>query len=55
MPGRIGWSLSLLALLFALPALVLYTASLAVFASVIAGLRLVRQPQSQTEPVAVNA
>ncbi|WP_375737818.1 hypothetical protein [Pseudomonas boanensis] len=54
-PGRTGWGLALLALLFALPALVLYTASLAVFASVIAGLRLVRQPQSQTEPVAVNA
>ncbi|MDH4585222.1 hypothetical protein E8F20_25505 [Pseudomonas sp. BN415] len=42
-PGRTGWGLALLALLFALPALVLYTASLAVFACVIAGLRLVRR------------
>ncbi|MNQ27454.1 hypothetical protein D3C85_407140 [compost metagenome] len=47
-PGRVGRSLSLLALLFALPALVLYTASLAVFACVIAGLRLVRR---QPEPL----
>ncbi|MCY1543207.1 hypothetical protein D9M68_790120 [compost metagenome] len=51
-PGRFGWGLALLALLFALPALVLYTASLAVFACVIAGLRLVRR---QAEPVAVPA
>ncbi|QEY61647.1 hypothetical protein FXN65_06105 [Metapseudomonas lalkuanensis] len=51
-PGRAGWGLALLALLFALPALVLYTASLAVFACVIAGLRLVRR---QSEPVPVSA
>ncbi|MFZ6049180.1 hypothetical protein ACFW0H_24055 [Pseudomonas sp. CR3202] len=48
--GRAGWFLALLALLFALPALVLYTASLAVFACVIAGLRLVRR--SAAVPVA---
>lgn len=51
-PGRAGWGLALLALLFALPALVLYTASLAVFACVIAGLRLVRR---QPEAVPVSA
>jgi hypothetical protein len=51
-PGRLGWGLSLLALLFALPALVLYTASLAVFACVIAGLRLVRR---QPEPLPAHA
>ncbi|MFC5697290.1 hypothetical protein ACFPU0_17200 [Pseudomonas sp. GCM10022186] len=50
--GRPGWRLALLALLFALPALVLYTASLAVFACVIAGLRLVRR---QAEPVTAHA
>ena len=33
------------ALVFAIPALVLYTASIAVFAVVLAGLRLVRQPR----------
>lgn len=43
MPGRLGWGLALLALLVGLPALVLYSASLAVFAVVLAGLRLVRQ------------
>lgn len=41
-PGRIGRGLAVLALLFGLPALVLYSASLAVFAVVIAALRLVR-------------
>ena len=40
--GRVGSALALLALLFGLPALALYNASLAVFAVVIAGLRLVR-------------
>lgn len=40
--GRAGWWLAVLALLFAIPALVLYTASIAVFAVVLAGLRLVR-------------
>lgn len=41
--GRAGRWLALLALLFGLPALVLYTASIAVFAVVLAGLRLVRR------------
>lgn len=45
LPGRKGSLLAVLALLFALPALVLYTASLAVFALVIAALRLVRAPR----------
>jgi len=45
-PGRVGNALAVLALLFGLPALALYNASLAVFAVVIAGLRLVRaKPQ----------
>ena len=42
-PGRGGWWLAVLALVFGVPALVLYTASMAVFALVLAGLRLVRQ------------
>lgn len=42
-PGRGGWRLAVLALLFGIPALVLYTASIAVFAVVLAGLRLVRR------------
>lgn len=41
-PGRGGWWLAVLALVFGGPALVLYTASIAVFALVLAGLRLVR-------------
>lgn len=40
--GRVGSALAVLALVFGLPALALYNASLAVFAVVIAGLRLVR-------------
>lgn len=40
--GRSGWWLAVVALVFAVPALVLYTASIAVFALVLAGLRLVR-------------
>ena len=40
--GRAGKWVAALALLAGLPALVLYTASLAVFAVVLAGLRLVR-------------
>lgn len=40
--GRGGWWLAVVALVFAVPALVLYTASIAVFALVLAGLRLVR-------------
>lgn len=47
--GRAGWFLAALALLFGIPALVLYTASIAVFAVVLAGLRLVRQPASARE------
>ncbi|MFV3381411.1 hypothetical protein [Pseudomonas sp. NY15354] len=43
-PGRSGRVLAVLGLLFGIPALVLYTASIAVFAVVLAGLRLVRQP-----------
>lgn len=42
--GRVGWWLAVLALVFGIPALVLYTASIAVFVVVLAGLRLVRQP-----------
>lgn len=41
--GRSGWWLAVVALVFAVPALVLYTASIAVFALVLAGLQLVRQ------------
>ncbi|GAB3394062.1 hypothetical protein [Azotobacter armeniacus] len=43
LPGRAGWGLALLGLCLAIPALVLYTASLAVFAVAIAALRLVRR------------
>jgi len=43
--GRVGWWLAVLALVFGVPALVLYTASIAVFVVVLAGLRLVRQPR----------
>ena len=39
-------ALWVLGLLFGIPALVLYTASIAVFAVVLAGLRLVRQPSN---------
>jgi len=41
-PGRFGRAGAVLALLLGVPALVLYSASLAVFAVVLAGLRLVR-------------
>ncbi|WP_449431620.1 hypothetical protein [Pseudomonas putida] len=44
--ARPGWWLAGLALVFAVPALVLYTTSIAVFALVLAGLRLVRRPTS---------
>ena len=44
-PGRSGMFLAALGLLLALPALVLYTASFAVFALVIAALRLIRAPR----------
>lgn len=42
LPGRLGWWGAVLALVAGVPALVLYTASLGVFAVVLAGLRLVR-------------
>lgn len=45
-PGKVGKVLAGLALFFAIPALVLYSASLAVFALVLAGLRLVRAPRA---------
>ncbi|QTT90167.1 hypothetical protein [Pseudomonas chlororaphis] len=45
-PGRAGWSLAVLALLFGFPALALYNTSLAVFAIVIGALRLVRAPRA---------
>jgi hypothetical protein len=44
-PGRWGKGLAVLALLIGLPALVLYSASLAVFAVVLALLRLLRAPR----------
>lgn len=44
--GRVGWWLAVFAVLLGIPALVLYSASLAVFAVVIAGLRLVRAPHA---------
>jgi hypothetical protein len=44
-PGRVGKVLAAIGLFLALPALVLYTASLAVFALVIAALRLIRAPR----------
>jgi hypothetical protein len=48
MPGAGGRRLALFGMLFALPALVLYTASLAGFAVVLAALRLVRAPRQIT-------
>jgi hypothetical protein len=45
-PGRAGWWLVVLALVFGVPALALYNTTLAVFALVIAGLRLVRKSPS---------
>ncbi|OCR27113.1 hypothetical protein AFK24_00170 [Pseudomonas syringae] len=45
LPGIAGWRLAVLALLLGIPALVLYSASIGVFAVVIAGLRLVRAPK----------
>lgn len=44
LPHRKGQILAALALFCAIPALILYTASLAVFALVLAALRLVRRP-----------
>ena len=46
LPGRTGWRLAVLALVFGLPALALYNTTLAVLAGVIAGLRLVRASRS---------
>ncbi|MFJ2713180.1 hypothetical protein ACIOZM_20110 [Pseudomonas sp. NPDC087346] len=46
LPGRAGWWLAVLALVSGAPALVLYNTTLAVFALVIAGLRLVRSSRS---------
>ena len=46
-PGRSGWLLAALALLCAIPALILYSASLAAFALVLAGLRLVRKQPAE--------
>lgn len=45
-PGRAGWWLAVLALVFGVPALALYNTTLAVFALVIAGLRLVRESRT---------
>jgi len=45
-PGKVGRVLAGLALFVGIPALVLYSASLAVFALVLAGLRLVRAPRA---------
>ena len=42
LPGRSGWWLAVLAMLAGIPALALYNTTLAVFAVVIAALRLVR-------------
>lgn len=42
LPGRAGWWLAVLALALGFPALALYNTTLAVFAVVTAGLRLVR-------------
>lgn len=44
--GRMGRSLAWLSLVFAIPALVLYTTTLAAFAVVLGALRLVRTPRS---------
>ncbi len=44
-PGRAGWGLAVLGMTFGLPALALYNTGFAVFALVIAGLRLVRSPR----------
>ena len=44
-PGRAGWWLAVLALVAGVPALALYNTTFAVFAVVIAGLRLVRKPR----------
>ena len=48
-PGRVGWGLAVLGMLFGLPALALYNTTFAVFAVVIAGLRLVRRSELARE------
>lgn len=45
--GRAGWWMACLAVFFGVPALVLYTTSLAALALVAAALRLVRRPRAQ--------
>ncbi len=45
-PGRAGWGMAMLGMVFGLPALALYNTTFAVFAVVIAGLRLVRKPRA---------
>lgn len=50
LPGVAGRRIALLGMLFALPALILYTASLAVFAAVLSALRLVRAPRQIAAP-----
>lgn len=45
-PGRAGWWLAVLALAVGVPALALYNTTFAVFALVIAGLRLVRESRT---------
>ena len=47
-PRQSGWWIAVLALCCAVPALILYSASLAVFAVVLSGLRLVRDPLVRT-------
>ncbi len=51
LPGRAGWWMACLALFFGVPALVLYTTSLASLALVAAALRLVRRPCAQLSHV----
>jgi hypothetical protein len=46
LPGRAGWWLAVLALAVGVPALALYNTTFAVFALVIAGLRLVRESRT---------
>ncbi|WP_347904828.1 hypothetical protein [Pseudomonas purpurea] len=46
LPGRAGWGLAVLGLVFGIPALALYNTTFAVFALVIAALRLVRASRS---------
>ncbi len=45
-PGRVGWWLAVLGMVFGLPALALYNTAFAVFALVVAGLRLVRKSRA---------